>query len=308
MEGKAVHFDLTDLRLFVHIAEMENLTKGAQKAYLSPAAASARLKMLEQQLDSRLFYRDSRGVTLTQAGETLLRHARLILRQVEHVKSEFAANGADTAGHIRIYANTTAVTEFMPEVLGRFLAERPEVTVDLQERLTRDIVRSVVDGSTDLGIVSGPVPMQGLQALHFSTDRLVLVTQKGHPLSQRKKIVFADVLNYQHISMHEGSTLHAFLLELSAQHGHTLTLRIQVRSFEAMCRMIEAGVGIGILPESAAIRHRKTMKLAVIQIDEEWALRERSVLVRDMDALPGCAKALVAELMASGSGGSNAAD
>lgn len=107
--------------------------------------------------------------------------------------------------------------------------------------------------------------------------------------------------------MHEGSTLHAFLLDLSAQHGHALTLRIQMRSFEAMCRMIEAGVGIGILPESAALRHEKTMKLAVIKIDEEWALRERSVLVRDMEALPGCARALVAELMASGSGGSDPA-
>lgn len=300
-----MHFDLTDLRLFVHIAEMQNLTKGAHRACLSPAAASTRLKALEQQLGSRLFYRDNRGVDLTQAGETLLRHARLILRQVEYVKSEFTANGADTAGHIRIYANTTAVTEFMPEVLGRFLAERPNVTVDLQERLTRDILRSVLDGSTDLGIVSGTVPEQGLQALHFSTDRLVLVTPAGHPLSTRKKVVFSDVLDYQHVSMHEGSTLHAFMLELSAQHGHALTLRIQLRSFEAMCRMIEAGVGIGILPESAALRHEKTMKLAVIKINEEWALRERSVLVRDMEALPGCARSLVAELISSGSGGSS---
>ncbi|WP_024303032.1 LysR substrate-binding domain-containing protein [Pseudogulbenkiania sp. MAI-1] len=139
----------------------------------------------------------------------------------------------------------------------------------------------------------------------LSTDRLVLVTPEGHPLSQRQKVIFTDVLDYQHVSMHEGSTLHAFLLDLSAQHGHTLTLRIQLRSFEGMCRMIETGVGIGILPESAALRHQQTMKLAVIEIDEEWTLRKRSVLVRDMEALPGCARVLVAELMASGSGGSD---
>ena len=299
-----MHFDLADLRLFVHIAEAQNLTKGAGRASLSPAAASARLKALEGQLGSRLFYRDSRGVELTSAGETLLRHARVILRQVEHLKSEFAAYGADAVGSMRIFANTTAVTEFMPEVLAHFLSTRPGVTVDLQERLTRDIVRGVVDGSSDFGIVSGPVPDVGLQVLHFSTDRLVMVTPVGHPLSEKSSIAFSDTLDYEHISLHEGSTLHAFLRDLIEQHGRPLTLRIQVRSFEAMCRMIEAGVGVGLLPESAALRHRKTMRLHIVELRDEWALRERSILVRDLEALPGCARALVSELMLSGSGGS----
>lgn len=300
-----MHFDLADLRLFVHIAEANNLTKGAQRACLSPAAASARLKTLEQQLGSRLFYRGSRGVELTGAGETLLRHARVVLRQVEHLKSEFASYGAEATGHIRIFANTTAVTEFMPEILAQFLATRPGVTVDLQERLTRDIVRGVIDGSTDLGIVSGQVPTNELQALHFSTDRLVLATPVGHPLSGRKKIAFADSLAYEHIGLHEGSTLHAFLSMLTERGNHRLTVRIQVRSFEAMCRMIEAGVGVGVLPDSAATRHMRTMRLSIVDIDEDWALRERSVLVRDIEALPGCARALVHDLMKSNSGSSS---
>ena len=299
-----MHFDLADLRLFVHIAEAQNLTKGAARACLSPAAASARLKALESQLGSRLFYRDSRGVELTSAGETLLRHARVILRQVEHLKSEFTAYGADAVGSIRIFANTTAVTEFMPEVLAHFLSTRPGVTVDLQERLTRDIIRGVVDGSSDFGIVSGPVPDAGLQVLHFSTDRLVMVTSVGHPLGEHGSVAFSETLGYEQISLHEGSTLHAFLLDLIEQHGRPLTLRIQLRSFEAMCRMIEAGVGVGLLPESAALRHQKTMRLHIIKLRDEWALRERCVLVRDLEALPGCARALISELMQSGSGGS----
>ncbi|MGB7191876.1 MAG: LysR family transcriptional regulator [Collimonas pratensis] len=301
-----MHFDLSDLRLFVHIAEAQNLTKGASRACVSPAAASARLKALEGQLGSRLFYRGSRGVELTSAGETLLRHARVILRQVEHLKSEFAANGTDTVGSVRIFANTTAVTEFMPEVLAHFLSTRPGVTIDLQERLTRDIVRGVVDGSSDFGIVAGPVPDVGLQVLHFSTDRLVMVIPVDHPLREHSSIAFCDALDYEQISLHEGSTLHAFLRDLLEQHCHPLTLRIQVRSFEAMCRMIEAGVGVGLLPESAASRHRKTMRLHIVELSDEWALRERSILVRDLEALPGCARALISELKLSGSGGSAA--
>jgi DNA-binding transcriptional LysR family regulator len=291
-----MHFDLADLRLFIHIAESPSLTQGARRAFLSPAAASARIKALEGQLGSRLLYRDSRGVELTPAGQRLLQHARLIMRQVDYLKSEFTEYGTDAAGHIRIFANTTAVTEFLPEVLAGFLAERPGVTVDLQERLSRDIVRGVLDGAADLGIIAGPVQATGLQVLHFSTDRLVLAVPLGHALAQRQSVSFNDTLAYQHIGLHEGSTLLSFLREQVEKLGGTLALRIQVSSFEAICRMIEGGVGIGIIPESAARRHSRTMQLAVLQLDEDWAVRERSMLVRELDALPGSVRALIDRL------------
>ncbi|MGE8502386.1 MAG: LysR family transcriptional regulator [Pseudomonas sp.] len=291
-----MHFDLADLRLFIHIAESPSLTQGARKAFLSPAAASARIKTLESQLGSRLLYRDSRGVELTPAGQRLLQHARLIMRQVDYLKSEFTEYGTDAAGHIRIFANTTAVTEFLPEVLAGFLAERPGVTVDLQERLSRDIVRGVLDGAADLGIIAGPVQAPGLQVLHFSTDRLVLAVPLGHALAHHKSVSFADTLAYQHIGLHEGSTLLSFLREQVEPLGGSLALRIQVSSFEAICRMVEAGVGIGIIPESSALRHSRTMQLATLQLDEAWAVRERSMLVRELDALPGSVRALIDRL------------
>ncbi len=291
-----MHFDLADLRLFIHIAESPSLTQGARRAHLSPAAASARIKALESQLDSRLLYRDSRGVELTPAGEKLLQHARLIMRQVDYLKSEFTEYGTDSAGHIRIFANTTAVTEFLPEVLAGFLAQRPGVTVDLQERLSRDIVRGVLDGSTDIGIIAGPVQAEGLQVLHFSTDRLLLGVPVGHPLAGESRITLRQTLAYQHIGLHEGSTLLTFLRDRVEKLGSQLSLRIQVSSFEAVCRMIEAGVGIGIIPESAARRHSRTMQLALVELDEPWAVRERSILVRELDALPGSVRALIATL------------
>lgn len=292
-----MHFDLPDLRLFIHIAESPSLTQGARRASLSPAAASARIKALEGQLGSRLLYRDSRGVELTPAGERLLHHARLIMRQVDYLKSEFTEYGSGASGHIRIFANTTGVTEFLPEVLAGFLAARPGVTIDLQERLSRDIVRGVLDGAADLGIIAGPVEVSTLQALHFSTDRLLLAVPQGHPLATCRTVTLRDTLKYQHIGLHEGSTLLSFLRERVDQLGESLLLRIQVSSFEAVCRMIEAGVGIGIIPESAASRHSRTMGLATVQLDEAWALRERSILVRDLEALPSSVRALIATLM-----------
>lgn len=220
------------------------------------------------------------------------------MRQVDYLKSEFTQYGTDSAGHIRIFANTTAVTEFLPEVLAGFLAKRPGVTVDLQERLSRDIVRGVLDGSTDMGIIAGPVEAAGLQVMHFSTDRLVLVVAVGHVLAGPKQpVTLKQTLAFQHIGLHEGSTLLSFLRDHVERLGQNLSLRIQVSSFEAICRMVEAGVGIGIIPESAALRHSRTMELEIIELDEPWAIRERSILVRELDALPGTVRALIATLM-----------
>ncbi|AKV08910.1 MULTISPECIES: LysR family transcriptional regulator [Pseudomonas] len=291
-----MHFDLTDLRLFIHIAEAASLSQGARRAFMSPAAASVRIKALEAQLNNHLLYRDSKGVELTDAGSKLLQHARLIMRQVGYLKTEFTEFGADSSGHIRIFANTTAVTEFLPELLSGFLAQRPGVTVDLRERLSRDIIRGVLDGSTDIGIIAGPVTAKNLQVLQFSTDRLVLIVPEGHELTRRKHIRLRDTVAFHHVGMQEGSTLQAFVRDKAELMGETLVWRIQLSSFEAVCRMVEAGVGIGVIPESAALRNSKTMKLAILELDEPWVVRDRSILIRDFDALPGCVKALISLL------------
>lgn len=288
-----VHFDLVDLRLFTHIAEADSLTRGAARACLSTAAASTRIKALEGQLGTRLFYRGRQGVKLTPAGTQLLRHARTILRQVEHVKSEFSGYADGATGHLRVFANTTAVTEFMPEVLAQFLAERPAITVDLQEKLTRDILRGVLEGAADLGIVAGAVDTEGLEIIPISVDRLVVVVSKGHPLAELERVSFDETLNYPHVGLHEGSTLLQFLQGMIKDAGKALPLRIKVSGFEPACRMVAAGVGLGIMPKSSAVRYQATMSLSIIELEEPWAQRERSVVVRELEALPTCGQDLV---------------
>ncbi|MCG2581620.1 MAG: LysR family transcriptional regulator [Marinobacter sp.] len=291
-----MHFDIPDLRLFIHVAEANSLTGGAKRASLSTAAASMRIKSLEGQLGSRLFYRDSQGVELTPAGHDLLVHARAIMRQVDYIKDEFSQYAEGESGHLRIFANTTAVSDFMPDVLARFLVTRPGVTVDLQERLTHDIIRGVIDGSTDLGVVAGPVNAKKLEIIPFSVDRLVLVTPPDHELAGRRSISFQETLNYPHIGLREGSTLFNFLKGQASELNLPLQMRIQVFGFESACRIISRGVGIGILPRSIAHRYADFMAIATIELDDEWAERERSLIVRELEALPKCGKELVEEI------------
>jgi DNA-binding transcriptional LysR family regulator len=154
-------------------------------------------------------------------------------------------------------------------------------------------VRGVQEGTADIGIAAGPVPGQGIEIINFSTDRLVLATAADHPLAGAGRIGFAETLDYPHIGLHEGSTLQHFLNKVVVDSGHRLNLRIQVRGFDAMCRMVEANVGIGILPQSAALRHSRSMRLALVELSDAWAVRERSVLVQELARLPAYARELV---------------
>jgi len=286
-------FDLTDLRLFIFVAELKSLTRAAERMHLSLAAASNRIKELEARFGMRLLYRENKGVMLSPAGETLLAHAQQFMQQLERLKSDMQEYNNGIKGHIRIFANTTAVTEFMPQVLGSFLAAHPHVNVSLEERLNHEIVRGIQEGTADIGVAAGPVQGQGLEIINFSTDRLVLATAIDHPLAEKGCVSFTETLAYPHIGLHEGSTLQHFLNQVVSDSGEHLTLRIQVRGFDAMCRMVETNVGIGILPQSAGLRHSQSMKLALVELTDPWAIRERSVITQKLDRLPAYARELV---------------
>ncbi len=288
-----MHFDLTDLRLFVLTADEGNLTRAAAGRHLSLAAASARIKALEGQAGLALLYREARGVRLTPAGEAFLHHARGVLRQAEQLRTDLQEYGGGLRGHVRVFANTTAVTDFLPEILPTFLKANPKVNVDLQEKPNAEIARGVLDGRADLGIVAGQVDTLGLRAIHFSTDRLVLVVPRGHRFARRKRMAFSETLDEDAVGMQQGSTLQTFLAQITDKLGKPLKLRIQLASFDAMCRMIGAGVGVGIVPESAAQRNLKTMGLVQIDLTDDWAVRERFVLVRERGSVPAFAQSLI---------------
>ncbi len=293
-----MHFDLTDLRLFVATADEGNMTRAAERQHLSLAAASARIKALETQSGLSLLYREARGVRLTPPGEAFLYHARGVLRQAEQMRSDLQEYGGGLRGHLRVFANTTAVTDFLPEILPGFLAGNPKINIDLQEKPNPEIARGVLDGRADIGIVAGKVDTLGLESIHFSTDRLVLATAKNHRFARRKKIAFAETLDDDQVGMQSGSTLQTFLAQVTDGLGKPLKLRIQLSSFDAMCRMIGAGVGVGIVPESAARRNQMGMGISLVELNDAWSVRERFILVRKREALPRYAESLIETLCA----------
>src|SRR6266850_3959665 len=189
-----MRFDLADLSLFRHVMEAGSITGGAERAHLALAAASTRIRNMEEALGAALLVRGRQGVTPTQAGRTLLAHARSILRQAERLREDLGAYSGGLAGQIRVLSNTNALTEFLPETLSSFLAAHPNVSVDLEERLSDEIVGLIAEGVGDIGIVAGTVDAGRLTTYPFRSDRFVLVIARDHPLAHRSKIGFEEVL------------------------------------------------------------------------------------------------------------------
>src|SRR5829696_2458423 len=191
---KPMQFDLTDLSLFRHVVEAGSITHGAERAHLALAAASTRIRHMEESVGAALLVRGRQGVTPTQAGRTLLQHARTILRQAERLREDLGAYAGGLAGQIRVLSNTNALTEFLPEALSSFLSTHPNVSVDLEERLSDEIIGQIAEGVADLGIVAATVDVSALETYPFRKDRFVLAVAHDHPLAKRSKVAFADVL------------------------------------------------------------------------------------------------------------------
>lgn len=293
-----MRFDLTDLKLFLHVVEAGSITAGAERMHLAVAAASTRIRNMEIELGTPLLNRERQGVQPTPAGRTLVHHARQMLLQAERMRAELGEYADGLKGHVRLLSNTNALSEFLPEPLSNFLTSHPQVNIDLEERLSDEIVAAIADGKADIGIVADTEYVTGLELFPFRVDRFVLVTSPEHRLASSTKLAFAEALDSDFVGMDRASSLQRFLSEKAERIGRRLKLRVQLRSFDGVCRMVASNVGIGVVPESTAIRSKQTMKLHVIELTDEWALRNLMICVRSLKDLPIYAQDLVKQLIA----------
>lgn len=302
-EWCTVDYDLTDLRLFVAMAEERNLTRGAARAFLAPSSASHRLRRLEDALQTPLFDRQPRGLEPTRAGEALLRHARQVFACIEQMHAELSPYASGIRGQVSLWANTHATHSYLPDDLAGFLKRHPQVSVSLEERTSTEIAMAVAHGEIDVGVLADAGAQgAGVVLWPYRQDRLVLIVPQGHVLAQRASVAFAEVLDQAFVMLHSGSAIHTFTMNAAAALGRHLDVRIQVRSFEAVCRMVGAGVGIGLVPRSAVPRAGLSEPPVVVALDEAWAQRDLQVCVRQGVELSGFASALVQHLRASSGG------
>ena len=280
--------DLVSLSLFSLVVRSGSISRGAELAHLAVGAASKRISNLEDTVGAELFERHSRGVTLTLAGQALHRHAQRILADVDHLAADLSDYASGIVGVVRLMANTSAVTQFLPADLAGFVAAHAGIRIEMEESDSREAVLAVVDGRADMGIFAERTPTFGLQTVPYRRDRLVLVVPAGHALAARASggsLFLADVADFDFVGLPQGTSLAQRLAAESAGIGRRLRIRIHVRSFDAMCQMVAAGLGIAVLPDAAVQPHLRSMGLARIELAGAWVERELLIGVRDPAAL-----------------------
>ncbi|CAM3149271.1 DNA-binding transcriptional regulator, LysR family [Pseudomonas gessardii] len=287
-----MHFDLIDLRLYLHILDAGNITAGAARSHLSLAAASARIRAMEASLGVEFLQRGRRGVTPTAAGNALARHARLLLQQAERLQQELAEYANGVKGQVRLLCNTTALSEYLPELLADFLCAHPNLDIDLQELPSLRITHALRQGAADLGIISDAVDTHGLQTRPFRDDPLMLILPTGHPLTAGA-VSFIDSLPYDYVGLAADSALAVYLEEQALHAGFRLQTRVRADGFAGVMRMVARGAGLGIVPLAALQRWPHAQPFQAQPLTEDWACRKLLVCARSFEQLPGYARALL---------------
>jgi len=289
-----LRFDLTDLRLFLSVAECGSLTQGARAMHLALASASERISGMEEVFGAPLLERHRRGVRVTAAGEALVRHGRAILDQVEQMRGELRSYATGLKGRIRLLSNTAAMATILPPRLCRFLAAHRDLSIDLEERPSVEIVQALVSRRTDLGVLSDVTDLGVLQAHVIATDQLVVVASHGHRLARESSVAFADILAEPIVGMAD-TALATHLAERAARLGRQLDYRIQLRNTEQVAMHVDAGIGISILSDAVARTLRRD--LAIVPLSEAWATRRIYLCARDFAALTPHARLLAQQLL-----------
>jgi DNA-binding transcriptional LysR family regulator len=292
--------DLTTLRHFVAVCETGNISRAAELEHVVPSAISKRLAQLESDFGVPLLQRQRRGVAPTPAGENLLEHSRAILSSAQKVAQDMASFGAGLRGKVRLLATVSSIAESLPDDVAAFMQkpEHREIQVDIEEDVSREVVRRVKEGSASLGALWDATDLDGLKSVPYRTDHLAVVAHASHPLAWRKRCSFHETLDFEHVGMEPSSAVNVMLSKAAAVAGKQMIYRAQVSNFEAALRVVRANLGISILPKEIASSYAQAFELKVIPLQDAWARRRFNICYRDREKLTRAATMLLDHLSA----------
>ena len=291
--------DPVSLRLFVSVIEEGTIAAAAKREHIAAAAVSKRLSELEDLLDSQLLVRTNKGITPTAAGISLLYMARSVLNNLNEIVVQMHDFSHGRRGSIHVLANISAITQFMPSLLKSFMDLYPQIKITLEEKESVAITKGVAENRADIGVFTRLPHGSDVEVYPFRTDKLVLLVPNSHPLASRDSVTFAETLDHEYVALRSGTHLNFQMIKAASDVGRSLKIRMEVSSYDALCLMIQAGIGIGILPQGSVdiynLQNAKTLAL-----DEPWASRELTMCVRSREALSITARLLFDHMLASG--------
>ncbi|MDB5839737.1 MAG: LysR family transcriptional regulator [Herminiimonas sp.] len=278
--------DFVSLRLFVAVCEETSIAQAAEREHIVASAVSKRIADIEETIGTPLLLRQRSGVSPTPAGEALLQHARALLRSVEKMQAEMSEYAIGVRGHIQIHASISAIVEFLPDDISAFLKQHDNIKIDLEERVSTQVIRTVEENSAAVGVCWDFADTRDLQVFPYKSDRLMAVVHPDHPLAQRETLTFEETLEFDQVGQHPDSMMNLFLRRVAAKSGKLVVNRIHVTTFEAALRIVKANLGLSIIPAEAIQPYQAALGLRFIPLSDPWAHRRFVICLRDYEALP----------------------
>ncbi|AEC21930.1 LysR family transcriptional regulator [Pusillimonas sp. T7-7] len=291
-----MHLDPISLRLFISVIEEGTISAASEREHIAAAAISKRISELESAFKTTLLLRTNKGIQPTTAGMALSSLARRALRELDEVSVHMKEYSSGLRGFVRVFANISAITQFLPQDIKTFLSDYPNIQVHLEEKVTPMILKSVYENSADIGIFSETSLGHELEILPYKADRLALIVPSGHPLAKRWNGQFSDALDYDFVGLHAGSAINQIVANAAAELDRRVSIKVQVTGFDSLCFMVDSGLGIGVLPLGIAQRYARIFDIDILLIDEPWVGRHLQICVRSFNALPRAAQLFVKHL------------
>lgn len=287
--------DVKTLRLFVAVCDQRNMARAAEEAHIEASAISKRIAQLETDLGVAVLARSRRGVEPTAAGIALLEHARSVLFTMDRIASDVASFSGGLAGRVSIYASASAIAEALLDDIAAFMREpaNQNIKVDVEERLSLELVRQLREGTATLGVCWDNIDLQGLQHRLYREDTLALAVHPEHPLASLSEIRFDQTLDYDHVGLPPATAVHTMLRRAAAGVGRTISYRVIVSSFDAAFRVVAAGLGISVVPLEVAASSGSQPGVRTIPLTDLWAKRRFILCFRQFDMLQPAGRRMV---------------
>jgi DNA-binding transcriptional LysR family regulator len=293
MENLLKKLDLTSLRLFVAVCQERNIARAAEREFIASSAVSRRIAEIEAVIGLPVIQRQSRGITVTPVGETVLRYALAIIGSIEQMSAELSRFSSGAKGRVRVVANLSSIVQFLPEDVAAFGRAFPDVSIELEEENSADVLRIVDEHGADFGICNQIAGSEVFAQVPYRQDRLAVLVPGGHRLADAPRVTFDQLLDDRFVGLRSESALTRLLTQQAASAGRQLDVRIRVSSLDALCRMVHAGLGIAIVPEQVGLLYVNALDVRLLSLSDTWAVRRLIMIFKAREQLSASAAALV---------------
>jgi DNA-binding transcriptional LysR family regulator len=293
MENLLKKLDLTSLRLFVAVCQEQNIARAAEREFIASSAVSRRIAEIEALIGLPVIQRQSRGITVTPVGETVLRYALAIIGNIEQMSAELSRFSSGAKGRVRVVANLSSIVQFLPEDVAAFGRAFPEVSIELEEENSADVLRIVDEHGADFGICNPVTGSEAFEQVPYREDRLAVLVPGGHRLANVSRVAFDDLLDDSFVGLRSESALTKLLAQQAAGTGRQMDVKIRVSSLDALCRMVHAGLGIAVVPEQVGLLYVNALDVRLLSLSDAWAVRHLIMIFKSRDQLSASAAALV---------------